>query len=575
MSLEETKDRLLAVQGNTKDLLTQIHELYIKEIRSEDKFLIYALSELHNSGKINLVAILGTVNRGACGHKFFTILQAFENVLPSLDASVEDVLHCLVHLMHQVGNDLAIGGVFGAFQHFCNLDVDRPRRSIEIILNHSELNVYASFLSNSLLAFQTENISETIKIVETLIAHENNAVRRQAYFTLGHLDVSEALANVIWDFFNVNANRERDSGCCVSLLRAILNFGEKFPYYWPLIEELLITWFNTVSPEVQYEISNVVAFQRIELPENILHLLVNQLTNVSPEHKNIIDNIDHLLVKLVEQNASSCAIDLLEAILAGGVDFPSLNYFSSELLGKHKILLNHIVTKWFLAGESSLCNGVLDLLHGITSKDIELNADMSLLNDETKQVFVCHKAVGWLFMQPIAAASFILSIYKSEELDSRKELERILYDPLLLSYPGELKKYFQECIINNNQTQLCEYLLRELEKHDENLNKTNILKELRAPLENINTYWKYFDRSMQKARDNAPKSIFEDICTVQNLLYGNSSIYYINQGDGEPVRQEMEMQSFSHSTEMPRLNILDPQNLDYMLRVYRRMRMNK
>ena len=38
------------------------------------------------------------------------------------------------------------------------------------------------------------------------------------------------------------------------------------------------------------------------------------------------------------------------------------------------------------------------------------------------------------------------------------------------------------------------------------------------------------------------------------LLYGNSSIYYIHQGDGESIRQEMQMQTFSHSTEMPRLD---------------------
>ena len=575
MSLEEIKDQLLAARGTTEDLLAQIHELYVQEIRSEKKRLKDALSELHNSGNINLVATLETVNRSACGHKFFTILHAFENVLPSLDASVEDVLHCLVNLMQQAGRDLAIGGVFGAFQRFCNLDVGRTRRSIEVILDHSKLDAYAAFLSSSLLAFHADNINETIHIVENLSTHENRTVRSQIYFALGRLDADQAQANVIWALFNSTTDRELDSVCRASLLRAILNFGEQFPSYWQSIEKLLTTFFNTVSPEVQYEISDIVAFQRIELPESILHLLINQLTSVSPEHKGIVDNIDHLLVKLVEQNSSSLAIELLESILAGGVDIPALDYFSSELLTKHKTLLSHIITKWFLTGELSLCHGVLDLLHDVTAQSIELNADMSLLHSETELVFVCHKAVGWLFTRPIAAASFILSVYKSEDLNSPKELERILYDPLLLSYPGDLKKYFQACIDANNQEQLCERLLRELEIHHENLNKISCLKELRAPLENVSVYWKDFDRSMQKARDEAPKSIFEEICTVQHLLYGNSSIYYINHGDGEPVRQEMEMQSFSHSAEMPRLNILDPQNLDYMLRVYRHMRINK
>lgn len=133
MSREEIKDRLLAARGTTEDLLAQIHELYVQDIRSEKKLLKDALSELHNSGNVNLVELLKTIDRNICGHTFFTILHAFENVLPSLEANVEDVLHCLVNLTHQAGRDLAIGGVFSAFQCFCSLDDHRSQSSIEVM----------------------------------------------------------------------------------------------------------------------------------------------------------------------------------------------------------------------------------------------------------------------------------------------------------------------------------------------------------------------------------------------------------------------------------------------------------
>ena len=95
-----------------------------------------------------------------------------------------------------------------------------------------------------------------------------------------------------------------------------------------------------------------------------------------------------------------------------------------------------------------------------------------------------------------------------------------------------------------------------------------------APRENISAYWKESNKNMQAAYEDASKgSIIDLIATRQTLLYGNSSIYYIHRGDGEQVRQEMKMQSFSHSTEMPRLNVLDPESLDYILRVYRCERM--
>jgi hypothetical protein len=572
MSLEETKTSLISASKTAELLLIQINRLYIKEIRSDEKYLGEALSELHNQGIINLVELVTIVDKTTHEYDFFSILYAFENALPLLESSVEDVLYCLVHLTEKAGRDLAVGGIYRAFQSFCCLKSNRPSDSIKAILNPNNIDAYAPFLSNSLLAFDSKNLIDAIHITESLITHENKTVRRQVYFALGNFNVTRAQTDLVWEIFSTNARNERDSDCCASLLRGVLNFGEKLPTYWPLIEELLILFLNSSPPEVQYEISNIVAFQRKELPEGIVNILINQLMNVSPEHTGIINNIDHLLVKLVEQNSSSLAIKLLESILAEGVDFNSLNYFSSELLSKHQKLLNQIITRWFLGGESSLCIGVMNLFDGLTGKDIELKADMLLLQDDNKQIFACHKAVGWLFNKPTAAASFILSIYELANIASQKQLEEILYHPLLLSYPLDLKKYFELCIEKENQAKLCERLLIKIEKHHENLGKISNLKELRAPLENINIYRNDFHRKMQKAQDEAPSSIFRDLCTVQNLLYGNSSIYYIEQGDGIKVRQEMEMQSFSHSSEIPRLDVVDPGTLDYMLRVYRHER---
>lgn len=573
MSLEKTKTRLLAASETAEELLSQVNDLYVEEIRSEEKFLKDALSQLHNAGDIDLVELVRGVDKSSSGHDFFTILHAFENALPSLDANIEDVLRCLLNLTQQAGRDLAIGGVYGAFQRFCSVEAQRPRDSVEFILAQRELSAYAQFLSSSILAYDSDCVTDAIQTTVNLIADRNEMVRSQAYYILGRLDVGEAQANIIWEL--LSGNSERESGCCASILRATISFGDAFPSYWPQIEEFLLTFVEGTPPEVLYEISNIVAFQRVDLPEGVLKLLLKQFANISPEHKGIIDNIDHLLVNLVEKGASSLALNLLESILTVGVKFSQLDYFSRELLSKHRDLLNHIVTKWFLSGDYSLCHGVSDLLHDVTGKDVELETEMILLGDEVKQVFVSHKAVGWLFAQPIAAASFILSIYETASRTTRKKLEQILYDPLLLSYPGELKRFFQSCIDKGFQAQPCERLLGKLQAYHSDIEKVSGLKELMAPRENISVYWKESNKSMQAAYEDASRgSIFFDLIEMkQTLLYGNSSIYYMQLGDGEQVRQETQMHSFSHSTEMPRLNVLDPESLDYILRVYRYERM--
>lgn len=564
ISVEKAKSVLLAASESEDALLFQINDLYVQELSSENKVLNEALSELHNSGEIDFVTIVRSVDKCSSSYDFHIVLRVFEKTLPLLDASVEDVLHCLAHLSQHAGR------ISGAFERFCSIKARRSNDSIEFILKQSELSAYALFISASILAFDLERMAEAIQAIERLITNENVTVRSQAYSSLGRIKVDEDEAIVIWELLSRSAISEHDSGCCASILRATLYFGITFPSYWSRIKELLLTFVEGAPLEVLYEISDLIAFQGNDFPENILHLLTKQLANVPPDHKGIIDNIDYLLVNLVERHSSSVALELLESILASGVNFKLLNSLSNKLLSTYREFLNYIITKWFLSGDSLLCQGIADLLHTPVGKNIEIKADTQLLRDEEEQLFASFKAVGWLFTRPIAAASFILSIYETASETARKELETILYDPLLLSYPGDLQQFFQSCIDNNFQAHACNHLLSRLRDYYADIEKTSGLKELIAPSENVRAYWKEVNKSIEEAHDEASKSsIIQLIATTKRLLYGNSSIYYMHQLSGKQIRQEMKMQHISHSTEMPMLGVLDPENLDYTLRIYR------
>lgn len=566
MSLEDTKAKLLTANETLEGLLTQINDLYVEEMSAENKNLKEALSELHNSREIDLVKIVQDI-KNFNGHNFYIFLHVFESVLPLLNESVENILYCLAHLTQHADRYLAVDE---AFKHFCKVEAYRPRDSIKFIMEQSELSIYAPFLSSSIVAYSSDRVDEAIQITKKLISNENKIVRSQAYLVLGQLDVSEIQANIIWDLLINNANSENDDNCRALILKSALYFGEKCPSYWPQIEEFLLTFIEGASAEIIHQISDIAAFQRVDIPPNVLHLLIKQLANVSPENINAISNVDCILVKLIENGSSSFAVELLESLLSAGVEITDLGYFTSELLSKRQELLNHIITKWFLSGKLSLCNSVSKLLHDVIDKDIELKAEMTQLNDEVKQVFVAHKAIGWLFTRPISVASFILSIYETASPTTHKTLEQALYDPMLLSYPGDLKQFLQSCINKGFQVHLCERLLDRLDIYHANIKEVFDLKELIAPSENVRAYWKKSNKDMQAAYEEASKGSFiREIATTQRLLYGNSSIYYVHKGNGERLRQEMPMQSFSHSTEMPRLNVLDPESLDYILRIYR------
>jgi hypothetical protein len=56
------------------------------------------------------------------------------------------------------------------------------------------------------------------------------------------------------------------------------------------------------------------------------------------------------------------------------------------------------------------------------------------------------------------------------------------------------------------------------------------------------------------------------------LLYGARSISYFKGVGCKQQRSETKMHSFTHSIESPRLDTLEPFDLDYMLRVFRAMK---
>ncbi|WP_419601337.1 hypothetical protein, partial [Thiolapillus sp.] len=57
------------------------------------------------------------------------------------------------------------------------------------------------------------------------------------------------------------------------------------------------------------------------------------------------------------------------------------------------------------------------------------------------------------------------------------------------------------------------------------------------------------------------------------ILYGRSSINYVQQGTSGPSRMEIPMQAHSVEMESPRRNNLDPFGLEYMLRLFRAERL--
>ncbi|EJL6393389.1 hypothetical protein NMR99_000373 [Vibrio navarrensis] len=82
-----------------------IREIYYQD-RKDENLLPGILTELHNKGQLNLVELFHSFKNKTENHDFFSVRQAFEEVLPHINAPVKDVADCVKHLTLETGQDM-------------------------------------------------------------------------------------------------------------------------------------------------------------------------------------------------------------------------------------------------------------------------------------------------------------------------------------------------------------------------------------------------------------------------------------------------------------------------------------
>ncbi|WP_420554247.1 hypothetical protein [Neptuniibacter marinus] len=570
MSVSTIKQQLLKdlKAGNT---LKALCDIYLAEVNTgPSSSLILAVAKLHNTKTFDLNELLLGATRNNTHYDLFILLDVYASSLPYINCTTADVMGCITHLLNQAGNDLSVGDIHKAFLNFCKKDIQRSKDALFAIL--TDTDKYSSLTSSAILAAQKLKPSWALEQIKELIEHETPSIRSQAFISISQLDLAEDQTyETLITLIKESVEKETDDFSKAQLLRAIISIGEKSKTNWDDIKILINKIAAQRQPEVVYAASHISAFFRENIPQNILDQLTNCLTSSPLEYAGTVSNIDYILVDQIKDNRLSEAAKLLECLLKKNAELEvrAFKSFSHLILKDQSSQLSMLITMWFLSGDPKLCKAVMDLMEE-SPKDTAIAADIKQLSTSDKNLlFVSRKAIGWLFSRPVAASSFILSLYPQCSAETKKELNDLLFDPLLLSYSGDLKDYLKSISQQPAYQDICNSLFTKLESYKDGLKDTYGIKELKAPQENSQLYRKEFNKGVQKAQDEGPKRLFHEICTVQHLLYGNSSVFYVHDGNGNQRRSEMKMHSISHSAELPRLNIIDPEGLDYMLRTFR------
>lgn len=237
--------------------------------------------------------------------------------------------------------------------------------------------------------------------------------------------------------------------------------------------------------------------------------------------------------------------------------YQALRDAGSEVLGC-------AVVHWLMHGSAHTHQCVAIEVCGVGSDDPSFSVPGSSLPvDPSDQLFLCRKAVGWFFTDPLVAVVIPLAVLRDGSPSIANDVLNLIYDPLLLSYRGKLTEYLERYV--ESIPGLAELLARKklLQDAMDGIERLVELHPSEIQRETARVQWHdQMERSMEQGRR---KSIFDDLVTKQYILYGRSSLTPIYTGGGTTQLTETAMHSFSVSSELPILNIVDPVGLDYRL----------
>lgn len=566
----------LTEQFSAGTLLQSLFGPYARSWGREDE-IVRAIADAHNAGAINILSILTQESLAEIGQfGFFGGQQLYCKMIPVLDATAQAIVEAVFALIDKGGADGAAGFPANALEDWCRAENTRPAAMLRLI--DSGDSQAARFLPLTLYAGSFVDRGAFLARAHEVAGSGPIDLRRGAIGALGRIDpqTDSEWSNLIDTIGNIIA--EGDDDLTAAALGAIrIRIGEEPNDRHETLEDLIIqATARAMGPQALHRCAEMLWLEASKLSEPVKAVMLSALQNVDPTNRGTIDLIDHALEKLVKDGRASKARDFFETLLVRHEEVLKLKHFDSTchaITAAEPDVWHEWIVDWLLKGQFALCRQIASPLGGGELEGARFDIDFRRFDlGEADYAYLARKAIGFLFLKQLSAASIILSLARSAPADVVQQLEDLLLDPMLLNYSG-ISRDLLEPISKDRRDPawaLAKRALDRLTKYLDDLASVEALRELRPSERQRQLEWERHADSMTEAKRGADhKSIFAEIFTKVVVLHGNRSVSYHSTGDETPKRFETKMASHGVSMEIPRVDIVDPLGLQRMLFAYR------
>jgi hypothetical protein len=524
-------------------------------------------AELHNRGAIDFLSLAdGPEFDAVTAQVFFLGQHLCCDVIPRLIAPTSDMMRFVDRLVKKGGEDLASNQPNGAFRQWCVADLTRASEVMEGARANDPLSV--TFLTFALEAGQFfDQAKEFIQKYDG--QRRLSAITAVARMKLGDPDQ-------VQDAFEVfhAALAQTDDVLFANVLRSAFEIAAKCKEPLGDCFGLIVSRVcESPGPQVNYSCAQILWLHTKLLTADLFASLAKALALLDPSHKATVNQMDLGLRNILDTSLASLATDLLEKLLITHPQALKLSEFDSfghRLLEQPEGHFQRLLVKWLISGKQSLCDGLRHLLSGSGKGDNPINlSSENLPPAATQQIFLCRKAVGYFFLQPVCSASVVVSVLRICSEETSNILRQLLFDPLLRNYGGKLREFLVS-VVDEDAATAIKHALEESDRYLADIKSVGEVKEMwPSERQRQAVHRNDSDEFRRSHKEAMKKSVFMNLVHRSVILYGRRTLTFV-QGPGNERRlMEMDLQSHSFGWELPRTTIIDPVGLDFMLRIFR------
>jgi hypothetical protein len=520
------------------------------------------LAALHNSQSIDLLALTATPEFLTLDRRyFFTIQQVYRNSIPFMEATPSDMLELIRRIEKKIGFAVSPRGALRSWIGQTRVrvkevvDLARPEPDfdrdilMDALIALGDESVATSFVAGvgsrrqaaiaALGAIKPRNMKTGNATLATLIAIADGDLDEDVRFTA----VSAG--------FDALARRKTRTSKWVS---ALINKVAVRPSDTTRTALLNGLWrhaelFRSADAKAVFELAcdgDLTAGRLVEMLNGALYSLIG-----GSHHEEAID----CLTTLLASSGKAISLDRFQTL-------------GHRLESLERPMLFSIAVRWFATGDASLCQTISKLI-GVVHDQKPFDASLDGFGLSGNQMLVlCHKAVGYMPLAPIVAASFVVAALRAGDKDAEPELVELMSHTLLVNFRETVMKYLGKIRKADIAYRPVRAALKMYRRYEKELDTKGPIKELQpsAYQRAVVRQNHYFsNREVQKQAER--QSVFFGVIQKSTLLYGRKAIIYARGADEPPT--SMELKEMSSHIEMPRLQTVDPVGLGWLYQIFR------